>query len=60
MITLTYHYWVATTNAAGMQDADFVAVPVDYETDDQDQAMELAERHWVAPAGYIEGTLSIS
>ncbi|MES2180683.1 MAG: hypothetical protein V4493_01110 [Pseudomonadota bacterium] len=32
---------------------------VDYETDNMDQAFELAERSWVEPAGYMVGTLAI-
>jgi hypothetical protein len=35
---------------------------MDFETDDADHAMELAERHWdsIKPVGYIDGTLNIN
>lgn len=60
MITVTYHYWVNTVNAAGVPDVERIEVEQDFDTSDQDHAMELAERHWEAPTNYIEGTLSLT
>ena len=59
MITLSYIYYSAYTNAAGQPDCEKVEVKRDYETTDEDQAGELAMRAWVAPANYIPGTLAI-
>lgn len=60
-ITVTYAFWVKVDTSAG-PDADEVTVCVDFETDDVDHAMELAERHWdsIKPVGYIDGTLNIN
>ena len=60
MITITYHYWIKTVNAAGMPDCERFAVECDFDTGDQDHAIELAERAWVEPEGYIAGTLFIT
>ena len=59
MITLSYVYYITSTNAAGQPDCEKVEVKRDYDTTDQDHAGELAMRHWVVPANYIEGTLAI-
>lgn len=59
MITLSYVYYIAFTNAAGQPDCEKVEVKREYDTTDQDHAGELAMRNWVAPANYIEGTLAI-
>jgi hypothetical protein len=59
MITLSYVYYITFTNAAGQPDCEKVEVKRDYDTTDQDQAEELAVRGWVAPANYIDGTLTI-
>lgn len=60
MISLTYHYYISTINAAGMVDCEKVEETVDFDYDDIDQAYELAERHWEAPENYIDGTLNIT
>lgn len=61
-ITINYHFWVKVDAPAGF-DANEVKVSVDFETDDVDHAIELAERYWdetPEPTGYIDGTLSIT
>jgi hypothetical protein len=63
MITVTYHYWANKTQANGIAYPEKQAVAVDFDTTDQDHAMELAERLWAVqgePEGYIAGTLSLS
>lgn len=60
MITVTYHYWIKFVNAAGQPDSEQVKVDAEFETTDQDHAIELAERFWVEPQGYIPGTLSLT
>ena len=60
MITVTYHYWINFLNAAGQPDAERVKVEVDFDTTDQDHAIELAERFWVEPAGFVPGTLCLT
>ena len=60
-ITVTYAFWVRVDTPAG-PDANEVTMRVDFETDDVDHAMELAERHWdsMKPVDYIDGTLNIN
>lgn len=60
MIIVTYHYWVQFVNDAGLSDCKRVEVAAEFDTTDQDHAMELAERHWVEPQGYIPGTMSLA
>jgi hypothetical protein len=58
---LTYTFYVEVDMPAG-PGADEVKVNRWFDTDDTDQAFELAERFWpeVKPARYIEGTLRIT
>lgn len=60
-ITVTYVFWVKVDSPAGF-DANEVTMCIDFETDNDDHAMELAERHWdsIKPVGYIDGTLNIN
>ena len=61
-ITVTYTFWVKVDAPAG-SDANEVTMRIDFETDDADHAMELAERYWdsmIKPVGYIDGTLTFN
>ena len=59
MLNLSYIYYIATINSAGMPDCVKVEDKREYYTNDFDHAAELAERAWIAPANYIDGTLAI-
>lgn len=60
MFTLTFVYYIAIPAPAG-DDAERCEVSRDFDTEDSDQAFELAEREWpyIKPANFIEGTLRI-
>jgi len=60
MIVLTFTFYVETQLPGGPS-ADEVRISREFETDDPDQAHELADREWpsLKPSNYIEGTLSV-
>lgn len=61
MIVVTFFFYVETQMPAGPS-ADEVLISREFDTDDIDHAIELAERAWpsIKPANYIEGTLNIN
>lgn len=59
MINLKFSYYVSFINAAGMTDCEKREHVVEFGTDDTDQAFELADRQWVAPANYMDGSLQV-
>ena len=58
---ITFHFYVSVVSPAG-PDCEEVTLSVDFDTDNDDHAMELAERYWptVCPANFIPGTLTFA
>ena len=58
---ITYHFWIKVDSPAGWMAVEG-SIPAEFETDDHDHAIELAERYWdsIKPAGYIDETLVIA
>ena len=57
---VTYVFCVRVEAPAGWM-ADEIRIDAEFQTDDHDHALELAERQWdsIKPANYIEETLAI-
>jgi hypothetical protein len=58
-IKITFHFYVSVVSPAGA-DVEEATFSVEFATDNDDHAMELAERYWptVSPANFVPGTLT--
>ena len=58
---VTFRFYVLVAAPAG-NDAEETTIVVEFATDNDDHAMELAERYWptVCPANFIPGTLTFA
>ncbi len=56
---ITCRFYVSVYSPAGA-DVEERTISVDYDTDNEEHALELAERYWpeVCPANYVAGTLN--
>lgn len=60
-IEITFRFYVSVASPAGM-DAEEATLSVEFDTDSDEHAMELAERYWptVCPANFMPGTLTFA
>lgn len=58
---VTYYFYVSVVSPAGA-DVEERILSVEFATDNDDHAMELAERYWptVCPANFVPGTLTFA
>jgi hypothetical protein len=60
-IEITFHFYVSVASPAGA-DVEEATLSVEFATDNDEHAMELAERYWptVCPANFVPGTLTFA
>jgi hypothetical protein len=58
---VTFRFYVSVASPAGA-DVEETTLRVEFATDDDEHAMELAERYWptVCPVNFIPGTLTFA